>query len=85
MRLVARLSIIACKNGHPCAKDDFSTWTAHPLQLHTVQTNGYDCSVWIIAVILSVLRGYDTTGMTEDHIELLRRSILNLVMGLEEK
>ncbi|KAF7977559.1 hypothetical protein HWV62_3356 [Athelia sp. TMB] len=84
MCLVARLSVLAGRNGHSCIQDDFTEWSAYPLSLQAVQTNGYDCGVWVLAVILSVLQGYSTSSMREKHIEPLRRCILNLVLQLEQ-
>lgn len=83
MRLVARLSTLSCRNGFPCAQDDFTAWKAYPLHLQAVQTNGYDCGVWVLAIVLAVLRGYDMTSMQETDIEPLRKCILNLVLQLE--
>lgn len=84
MCLVARISTLATRNGLLCAQNDFTAWTAHPLQLQAMQTNSYDCGMWVLAIILGILQGYNSTSMTEVHIEVLRRCILNLILQLEE-
>lgn len=85
MHLIALISTLASRNGHPCAQTDFTAWTAYPLQLQAVQTNGYDCGMWILAMILSVLQGYNSTSMVEADIEVLRTCISHLILQLEEK
>lgn len=83
MRLVARLSTLARRNGFQGLPEDFTGWNAQPLQVRAVQTNGYDCGMWVLAVILSVLQGHETTSMGESHIEALRSCILHLILQLE--
>lgn len=61
MFLIARLSILARRHGFDFMQDDLTAWSAHPLQVKAVQTNGYDCGIWVLAAILSVLQGYETT------------------------
>lgn len=85
MTLVARLSIIAGRNGFPCIQDDFTAWRAYPLHLQGIQTNGYNCGIWVLAAILAVLQGYDTTSMRETHIESLCTCIFNLILQLEQE
>ncbi|KZP33320.1 hypothetical protein FIBSPDRAFT_882069 [Athelia psychrophila] len=65
MTLVARLCCIARKNGCVCLQYDFEGWDARPLIARAVQTNGYDCGIWVLAVIHSVLMGYDHTSCGE--------------------
>lgn len=84
MRLIARLSTLARRNGFLGVQNDFEAWSAYPLLLQSVQTNGYDCGMWVLAVVLSVLRGYDTTSMREIHIEPLRKCVVNLILQLED-
>ncbi|KAF7967404.1 hypothetical protein HWV62_34409 [Athelia sp. TMB] len=84
MNLVARLSCIARKNGHPCAQYDFEGWTARPVLIKSAQTNGYDCGLWILAVMDAVLMGYDTTSCKESDMTIFRRCILNLLLQLAE-
>lgn len=83
MRLVARLSTLARRSGYQGLPEDFTGWNAQPLQVRAVQTNGYDCGMWVLAVILSVLQGHETTSMGESHIEALRSCILHLILQLE--
>ncbi|KZP13887.1 hypothetical protein FIBSPDRAFT_669407, partial [Athelia psychrophila] len=65
MNLISRLSCIARQNGHSCSQYSFEGWTAHPLLVRAVQRNAYNCGVWVLAVINSVLQGYHTTSCTE--------------------
>ena len=34
-------------------------------QTRALQTNGYDCGLWVLATVAAVFRGYDATGLTE--------------------
>lgn len=85
MNLVARLSCIARQNGQSCAQYSFEGWTAHPLLTSAVQRNGYDCGIWVLAVIDSVLQGYHGTLCREADIPSLRRFILNALLQLPEQ
>ncbi|KAG0697548.1 hypothetical protein DFH29DRAFT_811561, partial [Suillus ampliporus] len=56
MKFVCRLLMVARqrdKNVHI----DLDGWVAHPLTLKPLQTNGYDCGIWVLATIIAVLRG----------------------------
>ena len=37
-------------------------------QVDCLQTNGYDCGVWVLASIAAVLRGFDVTGFSKTDI-----------------
>ncbi|KAK1220242.1 hypothetical protein PQX77_017007 [Marasmius sp. AFHP31] len=59
-----------------------STWSARPLQVYQVQSNGYDCGVWILWVMAAVIRGYDYTPITEKEIHYFRKYLANLVRSI---
>ncbi|KAJ8095471.1 hypothetical protein PM082_023241 [Marasmius tenuissimus] len=56
-----------------------STWTARPLQVHRVQTDGYDCGIWVLWVIAAVIRGFDYAHIEEQDIFRFRKYLANLV------
>ncbi|KZP28678.1 hypothetical protein FIBSPDRAFT_994208 [Athelia psychrophila] len=82
MTLIARLSCIARKNNQPCSQYDFEDWIAQPLLVEPAQTNGYDCGIWILAVVDAVLRGHDTTSCKEQDMVVFRQCLLNLMLQL---
>ena len=49
------------------------------LQLEPQQTNGHDCSVWVLAQMAAILRGYDLTDVKEDNIHHFRHFLLVLI------
>ncbi|OCH83804.1 hypothetical protein OBBRIDRAFT_742683 [Obba rivulosa] len=59
-------------------------WQALPLLTTSVQTNGSDCGIWILAVIAAQLRGFDTTALREDDIPDFRKYLCHLVTKLGE-
>lgn len=50
--------------------------------MQAVQTNSYDCGVWVLAAIAAVLRGFDMTGLHEKDIHNFRRYLYCLVLSL---
>ncbi|KAG0700906.1 hypothetical protein DFH29DRAFT_806962, partial [Suillus ampliporus] len=51
---------------------DLDGWVARPLTLKPLQTNGYDCGVWVLATIIAVLCGQQLTQLREDEMSDLR-------------
>ena len=47
-----------------------------------VQTNMYDCGLWVLACIAAVLRGYDVPGLIEGDILHFRRHLHRLILAL---
>lgn len=84
MTLVVRMCCIARRQGHPCIYGNFSDWVAHPLLIKQVQTNRYDCGLWVLALVWSVLCGYNTTSYREADIKYLRQWLLNLILQIDE-
>jgi Ulp1 family protease len=47
-----------------------------------LQTNGYDCGVWVLASVAAVLRGFDVTGFSEPDIPWFRQFIMYHILSL---
>jgi Ulp1 family protease len=54
MKLIARLSSIA-HDHRGSDLMDIKGWVARPLVVQPLQTNGYDCGLWVLAAIAAVL------------------------------
>ncbi|KAJ7349923.1 hypothetical protein DFH08DRAFT_648893, partial [Mycena albidolilacea] len=68
MLLIKRMTFIAGRYGHRMyISTEDETWTARPLcdERNPLQSNGYDCGVWVLCMIASVLRGFHTTNISE--------------------
>ncbi|KIO00406.1 hypothetical protein M404DRAFT_103160, partial [Pisolithus tinctorius Marx 270] len=54
-RLISRMSFIASKRlGVP--QRDLGSWSAHPIIISTpLQSNRYDCGLWVLAQVAAVL------------------------------
>ncbi|KAF8335661.1 hypothetical protein F5887DRAFT_832660, partial [Amanita rubescens] len=71
LELVTRLGQIARENGKQVVEQD-GQWTAHPISTSRVQRNGFDCGVWVLAVVAAVLRGYHMPAISHDDIAQFR-------------
>ncbi|KAI6025272.1 hypothetical protein BKA83DRAFT_4492027 [Pisolithus microcarpus] len=81
MKLVSRLFMIAvAKSMVP--ERDLGDWTAFPVLLNAAQTNGYDCGLWVLAQITTVLRGYEITGLREEDMIAFRRFLYTQVLRI---
>ncbi|KAG1878248.1 hypothetical protein F4604DRAFT_1880298 [Suillus subluteus] len=81
MNLIARLSSIA-HQWHGSDRIDLRGWVARPLTLDPLQTNGYNCGLWVLATLAAVLRGAHRSGMCEEDMIAFRHYICTLVMRL---
>lgn len=81
MKLIARLLAIARQRRHHVATE-LDGWTARPLKITPVQTNSYDCGVWVLGSIAAVLRGHHVTGLHEDDMCHLRHHLRALVLSI---
>jgi Ulp1 family protease len=81
MKLVARLSSIAHQR-RGSNKIDLKGWIARPLIVQPLQTNNYDCGLWVLAAIEAVLRGYHSPGMREGDIAAFRHYLHLLVLRI---
>ena len=59
-------------------------WTATPISADAVQSNSYDCSLWVLAGALAVLCGFDASGLTEENMPWFRSFLISLVMHMPE-
>jgi hypothetical protein len=53
-----------------------------PLLTHMVQSNCYDCGLWILAAIAAVLRGKHMTGFVEGDMRAFRQELLRNILYL---
>ncbi|KAG1901765.1 uncharacterized protein F5891DRAFT_1187232 [Suillus fuscotomentosus] len=81
MTLVSCLLTIA-RQHHPAVQLDLQGWHTCPLMLKPLQTNGYDCRVWVLAGIMAVLQGFHLTGLCEDGMESFRHLLYCRVIEL---
>ncbi|KAG1724201.1 uncharacterized protein EDB91DRAFT_1239990 [Suillus paluster] len=62
MKLICRLLMVAHQRDQE-VHIDMDGWVACPLTVRPLQTNGYDCRVWILAAIIAVLHGRQITDL----------------------
>jgi hypothetical protein len=62
------------------SRPSWSSWQPLCVPSHAVQTNGFDCGVWVLAQIMALLRGYDCTGLTEVDITAFRFYVSHLLL-----
>ncbi|KAG6839934.1 hypothetical protein C0991_010226 [Blastosporella zonata] len=81
-RLIEKLVINANRHGHPLHVVTEEGWTARPVLLHSSQSNGYDCGLWVLATISAVLCGYHSSGLVESDMPNLRSYLLRHILAL---
>ncbi|KAJ7593008.1 hypothetical protein C8J56DRAFT_1045445 [Mycena floridula] len=82
--LVQGLIDLANKNGHDL-NVPVNEWIVTPIvnSSSKLQTNGYDCGVWVLAMIFAVLRGAERMGgLQERDMKEIRRSVLKAICSL---
>ncbi|KIK11113.1 hypothetical protein PISMIDRAFT_123271, partial [Pisolithus microcarpus 441] len=47
-----------------------------------IQTNGYDCGLWVLAQIAAVLRGCEITGLREEDMIMFRKFLYIQVLRI---
>ncbi|KAF8444153.1 hypothetical protein L210DRAFT_3611346 [Boletus edulis BED1] len=57
-------------------------WQARPLVMVPVQTNNYDCGIWVLATVAATLRGFHVTSLTERDMPAFRAYLHNCVLSL---
>ncbi|RDB29776.1 hypothetical protein Hypma_013855 [Hypsizygus marmoreus] len=82
MNLITSLVINANRHGHHLPVVVEEGWTAVPLTVRPVQTNGYDCGLWVLAAIAGVLRGYHAPRPDERVMQVLRDILRRRILGL---
>ena len=50
------------------------------MQSRRLQSNGYDCGVWVLACIAALLRGYETIDISEKDVGKFRARLLGLLV-----
>ncbi|KIO09804.1 hypothetical protein M404DRAFT_130054 [Pisolithus tinctorius Marx 270] len=61
---------------------DLGSWSAHPIICEPLQSNGYDCGLWVLAQVAAVLRGYDITNLREGNMIAFRRYLQSLILSI---
>ncbi|KAL0062018.1 hypothetical protein AAF712_011096 [Marasmius tenuissimus] len=81
---VSQLVLMAKEHGHPVGEsfECLSEWTARPLQLSAVQSNGYDCGLWALWVMIAVFRGFDYAHLQEKDMPRFRKFLARLIRNL---
>ncbi|KAJ7770401.1 hypothetical protein B0H14DRAFT_2632553 [Mycena olivaceomarginata] len=85
MLLIKRMVFIAGRNGHRMyISTEDETWTARPLcdERNPLQSNGYDCGVWVLCMIASVLRGFHTSNISEALMSTVRQVLTDHILTL---
>ncbi|KAJ2934568.1 hypothetical protein H1R20_g2518, partial [Candolleomyces eurysporus] len=82
MKFIQRLVDASRDNGWQLSVDLSIEWHAQPLFVNPVQSNSYDCGIWVIAFIVSVLRGFTLPGLNESDIATFRDALLQHVLHL---
>lgn len=81
MNLIARLlSIAHQRRGSHIV--DLKGWVARPLSINPLQTNSYDCGLWVLAALAAVLRGAHRPGMREEDMIAYRHYLHTLVVKI---
>ncbi|KAF8907605.1 hypothetical protein CPB84DRAFT_1843822 [Gymnopilus junonius] len=82
---ISRLTELAKRSGYPMEVDTFS-WVAKPVISDVVQTNGFDCGVWVLAWIAAALRGYEVVDncIAEDVMPSWRHVLAHLVRVMDD-
>ncbi|KAJ7735882.1 hypothetical protein B0H14DRAFT_2639072 [Mycena olivaceomarginata] len=83
--LITRMVLVANRYGHELhISTQDEDWLATPLfdKRRPIQTNDYDCGVWVLSAILSVLRGFHTSNISEALIPSMRRLLTDHILGL---
>lgn len=52
------------------------------LQTRPVQSNGYDCGMWVLLTIAAVLRGYHLARITEPQLGRMRNILSSVIKQL---
>ncbi|KAK7005995.1 hypothetical protein R3P38DRAFT_2556384 [Favolaschia claudopus] len=89
MLLITRLVALANRNKHPLhvsTEDPTEKWEVRLLFQpgRPLQTNDYDCGVWVLSMLAAFMRGHAETSLTESDIpwvrDVFRRHILTLTI-----
>ncbi|KIK79744.1 hypothetical protein PAXRUDRAFT_36366 [Paxillus rubicundulus Ve08.2h10] len=81
MKLITRLISLA-REHHSEGDVDVCSWVARPLTIIPLQSNGYDCGIWVLAVVAATLRGFHTTGMQEEDMTSFRHYLYTQILSI---
>ena len=51
-------------------------------QTRALQTNDYDCGLWVLASIAAVIQGHDAMGLVESDMPAFRRYLQACVLSI---
>jgi len=49
------------------------------MKTEPIQSNNYDCGLWVLAQTAAVLRGFDVTGLHEDDMPMFHHYLRVLI------
>ena len=81
LNLIVRLRSLAALHNIPFTVP-LHDWTATPISADAVQSNSYDCGLWVLAGALAVLHGFDASGLAEEDMPWFRSFLISLVMHM---
>ncbi|TFK61292.1 hypothetical protein BDN72DRAFT_863712 [Pluteus cervinus] len=85
--LVRRISSLAQLNGYPIeasvGDNTNQSWTVRLISTETQQHNSFDCGVWVLAFIASLLRGYENLKIPEAMICVFREKLHKVALHAE--
>ncbi|KZV95744.1 cysteine proteinase [Exidia glandulosa HHB12029] len=68
---------------HDIQLDIPTPWVAAPLEVEALQTSNYrDCGVWVLVVAAALLKGKQSTGLSDDEIPAFRRFLYHAIATL---
>ncbi|KAJ7309971.1 hypothetical protein DFH08DRAFT_719066 [Mycena albidolilacea] len=86
MLLVTRMAVLAHRHGYPLhisTQDLGEAWIAQPLfDGRPLQSNGYDCGIWVVCMIGALLRGHADTSLVEMNMGAVRRVLSDHILTL---
>ncbi|KIM51892.1 hypothetical protein SCLCIDRAFT_142282 [Scleroderma citrinum Foug A] len=81
MTLITCLLNIASKK-YPGVQVHNHSWIAHPMTTEHLQTNDYNCGLWVLANTAAVLQGHDATGLTGGDMLAFRYYLQSCVLSI---
>ncbi|KAI0707020.1 hypothetical protein C8Q76DRAFT_629548 [Earliella scabrosa] len=78
-KLIFRLNRLAEERGYTPRSLE-GEWAAYPLLKEPLQTNSYDCGVWILACASAILRGYQVVRISEQEISRFRSRLYTMCL-----
>ncbi|KAI0703077.1 hypothetical protein C8Q76DRAFT_801927 [Earliella scabrosa] len=80
LTLMYRLRRLAGEQGFAMRSLEDRDWVAYSIASRRLQSNGYDCGVWVLACIAALLRGYETIDISEKDVGKFRARLLGLLV-----